>query len=104
MSQDTFTLEISDDLIGLGNSSLILGYNNGMDFSTPDQDNDARSDGNCAALRFGGWWYNSCSYSNLNSLNLNRADIPTKWVGITLHPWRDGFHSLKSVRMSIKAN
>lgn len=37
----------------------------GMRFSTIDRDNDGYS-GSCADQLRGGWWYNSCSTSNLN--------------------------------------
>ena len=39
---------------------------NGMKFSTPDNDND-RSNGNCAANHKSGWWYNNCRHININS-------------------------------------
>ena len=38
---------------------------NGMKFTTFDSDNDLNS-GNCAALKGGGFWYNSCSAVNLH--------------------------------------
>ncbi len=41
----------------------------GMMFSTRDRDNDIRNQGNCALQSRGGWWYRSCSKSNLNSLH-----------------------------------
>ena len=37
---------------------------NGMQFSTPDRDNDQWYGGNCAGKR--GWWYKRCSSSVLN--------------------------------------
>ena len=37
-----------------------------MKFSTPDNDND-KSNGNCAADQKSGWWYNNCTNINLNS-------------------------------------
>ena len=40
---------------------------NGMKFSTPDNDNDKWSSGNCAASHNSGWWYNNCHYININS-------------------------------------
>ena len=38
-----------------------------MKFSTPDNDNDKKSSGNCAAGNKSGWWHNYC-----NNININR--------------------------------
>lgn len=38
---------------------------NGMQFSTPDQDND-KYDGNCARQDGSGWWMNRCHAAHLN--------------------------------------
>ena len=38
---------------------------NGMQFSTPDNDND-NSGGNCAASGKSGWWHNNCNHINSN--------------------------------------
>lgn len=39
----------------------------GMMFTTYDRDNDRWSEGNCAENpNHGGWWWNHCSYSNIN--------------------------------------
>ena len=40
---------------------------NGMQFSTPDVDNDRWPSGNCASGAKGGWWFNWCSSSKLNA-------------------------------------
>ena len=39
---------------------------NGMQFSTPDNDND-KEGGNCAARFRSGWWYNHCHHININT-------------------------------------
>ena len=39
---------------------------NGMQFSTPDQDNDNKGNGNCAVGGNAGWWFNNCGRSQLN--------------------------------------
>ena len=38
----------------------------GMAFSTYDRDNDLDAQRNCAGVYGGGWWYNACTYANLN--------------------------------------
>lgn len=39
--------------------------NNGMQFSTRDQDNDRFLQGSCATENMGGWWYNRYSTSTV---------------------------------------
>ena len=38
----------------------------GMQFSTPDEDNDGFPGGSCAGLYGNGWWFNHCALVNLN--------------------------------------
>ena len=37
---------------------------NGQPFSTYDNDNDNKFDGNCAEMYKGGWWYDGCHATN----------------------------------------
>jgi hypothetical protein len=47
--------------------STSVGNAQGMMFSTYDRDNDQQSGGNCADNpNHGGWWWNYCSWSNIN--------------------------------------
>ncbi|XP_062603932.1 microfibril-associated glycoprotein 4-like [Saccostrea cucullata] len=67
----------------LGDSMLDTGYPiyydlSGMDFSTPDRDNDVYDDYNCAASNGGGWWFNICHRAFLNG-----RWSPGDWVD----PW-----------------
>ena len=55
------------------NASAINQVHNGMPFSTWDNDND-RTTANCAFLWGGGWWYNACSWANLNGVSTNQAN------------------------------
>ena len=73
---------------GTAGDSLV--YDNGMRFSTRDNDNDLRSGSNCAQLLTGAWWYNSCYRANLNghyfttSTYNEQGIIWLNWKGITL--------------------
>ncbi|XP_062593604.1 ficolin-1-like, partial [Saccostrea cucullata] len=51
-----------------GTAGNSLWYNNGMKFTTKDQDNDLRGNGNCGISCHGGWWYRGCTHANLNGL------------------------------------
>jgi len=48
---------------------------NGMPFSTPDVDNDQWLAGNCAVGNRCGWWFNWCSLSILNGMDMKWASI-----------------------------
>ena len=54
----------SDDALKKDSVGAAL-HSDEMMFSTYDRDND-NSDGNCASKYGGGWWYNNCTYVNLN--------------------------------------
>jgi len=43
-----------------------FGNHNGQMFSTYDRDNDLHSSLHCAAYLGGGFWYNACSWCNVN--------------------------------------
>ncbi len=45
----------------------------GTQFSTKHQDNDKRTDGSCAQMFQGAWWYTDYHASNLNGLYLRDA-------------------------------
>lgn len=49
-----------------------------MPFSTIDRDNDEYS-GSCADEMRGGWWYNSCSTSNLNGIYCENGQNCMTW-------------------------
>jgi len=64
----------------VGDSMQHPGYaHNGMQFTTYDSDNDMATDGNCAIIRGGGWWYNNCEWANFNGYYYSHLlwwDIP----------------------------
>ncbi|GFO42455.1 ficolin-1 [Plakobranchus ocellatus] len=60
---------------GTAGDSLTL--RNGQKFSTRDRDNDRASKKHCAQRKKGGWWYNYCAQTDLNSKKTKR-----QWTGI----------------------
>ena len=51
---------------GVGTDEFASHPLNGMKFTTIDNDNDKKSNGNCAAYHRSGWWYNKCHHININ--------------------------------------
>ncbi|KAI8789898.1 BgiBsFReDn11 [Biomphalaria glabrata] len=90
-----------------GDAGDSLVYHDKMAFSTEDVDNDLH-ERHCAAENKGGWWYNSCFYSQLNGV------YHTAWYsqgqshyadGIVWYTLKDSeFYSLKKVEMKLKLN
>ena len=70
-----------------------------MSFTTKDRDNDKNNGGNCALGYKGGWWYNSCHYSNLNGLYLNGKNDPK---GMDWRLWKNAHYSVKTSEMKIR--
>ena len=57
-----------------------MSYHNGMQFSTSDNDHDADSTRNCAAIYSGGNWWRSCSRQNMNGKYGGKTDSSTKFM------------------------
>ena len=70
-----------------------------MQFSTPDNDNDLWSDGNCADFMGGANWWKSCGNNNINgkySSNGNNGHEFMFW-------WTNGkFRALKSMTVMFR--
>ncbi|XP_074649845.1 angiopoietin-1-like [Tubulanus polymorphus] len=88
-----------------GNAGDSLSYHDNMAFSAEDVDNDLHAR-NCATDNKGGWWYNSCYFSNLNGV------YHTSWYSRGGQTFADGtvwytlkqsdFYSLKRAEMKIR--
>ncbi|XP_065930298.1 ficolin-2 [Magallana gigas] len=80
-----------------GNAEDSMWYNDGMFFSTYDNDNDIR-ESNCGLEYHGGWWYSNCHWANLNGEygNTNYGE------GIEWKTWRGHGYSMKEVRIMIR--
>nr|AAY43330.1 angiopoietin-related protein [Sus scrofa] len=75
-----------------------------LPFSTWDQDHDLRGDKNCAKILSGGWWFGTCSHSNLNGQYFH--SIPRqreqRKKGIFWKTWRGRYYPLQATTMLIQ--
>merc|ERR1719239_976059 len=76
-------------------------WNNNMEFTTYDRDNDKSNVVNCAQSYQGGWWYNSCTYVNPNGGWGRNSYSGVGWNPITFS-WINGRHSLSGVEMKVR--
>ena len=96
-SVSKFGLTVSGYSGTAGNS---LYHNNNQQFSTKDQDNDSWS-GHCAQSRTGAWWYNACTYSNLNGVYYVGPNSPA-YKGVAWRSWKGESYSLKVTEMKVR--
>lgn len=75
-----------------------------LPFSTWDQDHDLHGDKNCAKNLSGGWWFGTCSHSNLNGQYFH--SIPRqrqqRKKGIFWKTWRGRYYPLQATTMLIQ--
>ena len=72
-------------------------YQNSMDFSTFDKDNDMKESSSCAQMCTAAWWYNACRHSNLNGVYGSNTI-----GGIIWSSWKGHSYSLSASKMLIK--
>ena len=80
-----------------GTAGDSLAQHNGMNFTTIDADNDLNTTKNCASG--GGWWFNNCSFCNLNGEYVGDAE---NIKGITWYHWKNNWQSMKKASMMIR--
>ncbi|XP_073829370.1 fibrinogen C domain-containing protein 1-like [Musca autumnalis] len=80
-----------------GTAGDALAYHRGMKFSTLDHSNS----GLCPRNYGGGWWFNNCVDSNLNSLYRRRGEAP-EMQKILWSTWKGYNYSLKFAEMKIR--
>ena len=84
-----------------GTAGDSLSYNNNHPFSTKDQDNDGNSGYHCAQLNTGAWWYDYCTYSNLNGVYYSGPNSP-RTKGVFWVHWKGYSYSLKVTEMKVR--
>jgi len=105
-SRQTTYLTLSNNNIDISIFSIqyigdSLARQNGMKFSTKDQDNDINIHDSCARVFVGAWWYQVCHQSNLNGQYLNGTHSSYA-DGIEWETWTGYRYSLKSTKMMIR--
>ncbi|XP_065083729.1 ficolin-1-like [Ochlerotatus camptorhynchus] len=94
---DRYRLEYGEFLNGTVSDSLL--NSNGMQFSTPDSDNDLDStEPSCAEYYTSGWWFNACHEANLNG-------VYDKYRRSNTMSWYNFYYNhqcLKAARMMIR--
>ncbi|XP_035689349.1 fibrinogen-like protein 1 [Branchiostoma floridae] len=82
----------------------LLYGNDRQKFSTIDRDNDANRIKNCAAdFGQGGWWYGSCSHTDLNGEYLGNCGFYCAYgKGVYWSKWKGWEYSLKETAMKIR--
>ncbi|XP_027632146.1 angiopoietin-related protein 4 [Tupaia chinensis] len=75
-----------------------------LPFSTWDQDHDLRGDKNCAKSLSGGWWFGTCSHSNLNGQYFRSVprQRQQRKKGIFWKTWRGRYYPLQATTMLIQ--
>ena len=98
-ANDDYRLSISGyDATSTGGDSL--GYNNGMAFSTYDQDNDMYDSGACASGFQGGWWYGNCTMASPTGKYYPSVAYATD--GITWETVFNNDYSFKVIEMFLR--
>lgn len=98
-----YALHIQETSIGNLESSLATDAS-GLPFSTRDQDNDQKSDTNCAKHLSGGWWFSNCGRSNLNGryfMSPPPKQRHQRKQGVFWKTWRGRYYPLKTTVMMI---
>ncbi|XP_076351396.1 techylectin-5A-like [Tachypleus tridentatus] len=86
-----------------GDAGDSLKYHNGSRFSTVDQDNDENTK-SCSSEYGGngGWWFKTCTNSNLNGVYHKSGKSSGSWRGISWNTFGGGEVSLKRTSMKIR--
>ncbi|XP_074206972.1 angiopoietin-related protein 4 [Camelus bactrianus] len=103
--EDTaYSLQLTEPVASKLGATTIMPSGLSLPFSTWDQDHDLRQDKNCAKSLSGGWWFGTCSHSNLNGQYFH--SIPRqrqqRKKGIFWKTWRGRYYPLQATTMLIQ--
>uniref|UniRef100_A0A8W8JPP0 Fibrinogen C-terminal domain-containing protein n=1 Tax=Magallana gigas TaxID=29159 RepID=A0A8W8JPP0_MAGGI len=82
----------------VGTAGDSLSYSNNSKFSTPDQDNDAWSSGNCATRYRSAGWFSTCFLANPNGQYTDSEEIANLGY-VSWYHWKNSWISLKLIQL-----
>ncbi|XP_050626533.1 angiopoietin-related protein 4 isoform X1 [Macaca thibetana thibetana] len=103
--EDTaYSLQLTEPVASQLGATTVPPSGLSVPFSTWDQDHDLHRDKNCAKSLSGGWWFGTCSHSNLNgqyfrSIPQQRQELKK---GIFWKTWRGRYYPLQATTMLIQ--
>nr|XP_012646259.1 angiopoietin-related protein 4 [Microcebus murinus] len=103
--EDTaYSLQLTAPVASKLGATMVTPGGLSLPFSTRDKDHDLRGDKNCAKSLSGGWWFGTCSHSNLNGQYFR--SIPRqrqqRKKGIFWKTWRGRYYPLQATTMLIQ--
>ncbi|XP_053439374.1 angiopoietin-related protein 4 [Nycticebus coucang] len=103
--EDTaYSLQLTEPVASKLGATTVTPEGLSLPFSTWDQDHDLHGDKNCAKTLSGGWWFGTCSHSNLNGQYFH--SIPRqrqqRKKGIFWKNWRGRYYPLQATTMLIQ--
>jgi hypothetical protein len=105
---DSYRLDVhgysgtAGDSLTTAQSLIMNSVNNGMKFSTFDQDNDKKSLNSCAIYYEGAWWYNACYVSHLNGKYVVNDMVNSNYKAMSWYALKSDYRSLKNTQMKLK--
>ncbi len=84
-----------------GTAGDSMTFQNNMDFSTKDRDNDV-DHSHCAQVYHGAWWYSQCHESNLNGEYYRTGSTGLYAKGIVWNGWKGYGYSLKTTELKLR--
>ncbi|XP_045403910.1 angiopoietin-related protein 4 isoform X2 [Lemur catta] len=103
--EDTaYSLQLTAHVASKLGATMVTPGGLSLPFSTRDKAHDLRGDKNCAKSLSGGWWFGTCSHSNLNGQYFR--SIPRqrqqRKKGIFWKTWRGRYYPLQATTMLIQ--
>ena len=84
-----------------GDAGDALSFQNGMKFSTIDEDNDTYTT-SCGVLTSSGNWFKDCFRAGLTHVYYHTSNTGQAWKGVIWYHWKGEYYSLKEAEMKLR--